>query len=53
MSGKKANNKTLTTQVGKLVLTNVLLPLLMIIVVIMLLTIGVNYVFYTFNAENA
>lgn len=53
MSGKKANNKTLTTQVGILMLTNVVLPLLMIIVVIALLTIGVNYVFYTFNADNA
>lgn len=53
MSGKKSNDKTLTTQVGILVLTDVIIPLLMIIVVIMLLTIGVNYVFYTYNADNA
>lgn len=53
MSGKKANDKTLTTQVGILVLMDVIIPLLMIIVVILLLTIGVNLVFYSFNAENA
>lgn len=53
MSGKKANDKTLTMQVGTLVLTDVLLPLMMIIVVIMILVVGVNYVFYNYNAESA
>ncbi len=53
MSGKKTNDKTLTTQVGTLVLTDVLLPLMMTIVVIMILVVGVNYVFYNYNAESA
>lgn len=53
MSGRKANDKTLISQVGTLVLMDVLLPLLMIIVVILLLVIGVNYVFYTYNVEQA
>ena len=52
MSGKKANSKILTSQVGALVLTNVILPLMMIIIVIVSLIIGVNYVFYKFNAED-
>ena len=53
MSGKKKNDKTLTTQVGTLVLTDVVLPLIMIIVVIMILVVGVNYVFYNFNSDSA
>ena len=52
MSGKKANSKILTSQVGALVLTNVILPLMRIIIVIVSLIIGVNYVFYKFNAED-
>lgn len=53
MSESKNNNKTLSKQVGTLVLTDVLLPLMMIIVVIMILVVGVNYVFYNYNADNA
>lgn len=53
MSGKKADNKIVSMQVGTLVLTEVLIPLLMIAVVILLLVIGVNYVFYDYNGKNA
>lgn len=52
MSGKKSDKKIVTTQVGTLVLTEVIIPLLMIAVVIMLLVIGVNYVFYNYNGNN-
>ena len=52
MSGKRSDKKLLNTQVGMLVLTDVFLPFLMVIVVILSLIIGVNYVFYSFNAND-
>ena len=52
MSGKKFDKKIVSSQVGALVITDVLLPLIMVIIVILLLVIGVNYVFYTFNSKD-
>lgn len=52
MSGKKFDKKIVNSQVGALVITDVLLPLIMVIIVILLLVIGVNYVFYSFNSED-
>ena len=49
MSGKKADDKAIISQVGALVVTDVVIPLLMIIVAIICLTIGVNYSFFKYN----
>lgn len=49
---RKAKDKTIASQVGALVLTDVIIPLLMMIVAIFSLIIGLNYVFYKFNAED-
>lgn len=52
MSGKKADDKAIISQVGALVVTDVVIPLLMIIVAIICLTIGVNYSFFKYNSED-
>ena len=52
MSGKKADDKAIVSQVGALVVTDVVIPLLMIIVAIICLTIGVNYSFFKYNSED-
>lgn len=52
MSGKKANNKAIISQVGALVLTDVVIPLLMLIIAIICLVFGVNYSFFKYNSED-
>lgn len=52
MSGKKANNKAIISQVGALVITDVVIPLLMLIIAIVSLIFGVNYSFFKYNSED-
>ncbi len=52
MYGKKADNKAIISQVGALVITDVVIPLLMLIIAIVSLVVGVNYSFFKYNSED-
>lgn len=50
--GKSSVDKTLLSQKGVLIITNVLIPMFMLFVVILLLVFGVMYVFFQFTADS-
>lgn len=45
------DQKTVRLQLGSMAITNIVIPLLMIVVVILVLNIGISYVFYDFNSK--
>lgn len=51
-NNSNTDQKTVRFQLGSMVIMNIGIPLLMIVVVILVLNIGISYVFYDFNSKD-